>query len=104
MRQRLKVSLVQRKLKKKKKNDVILAPTQQEEAPQLREQPLMPNTQSSSMIEDAEMGGSASCVTNCTGNEDATKEINGTDIMEEPMVQKAIELFEARKVTVQSKI
>lgn len=103
MRQRLKVLLVQRKLKKKK-NDVIPVPTQQEETPQAREQPFIPNAQSSSMIEDAEMGGSASCVTNCTESEDATKEINGTDIMEEPMVQKAIELFEARKVTVQSKI
>jgi len=89
---------------KEKKNDVIPAHAEQEELQQVREQPLMPNTQSSSMIEDAEMGGSASCISNCTENEDATKEINGTDITEEPMVQKAIELFEARKITVQSKI
>jgi len=65
--------------------------------PQMQEQP------STSMIEDAEMGGNASCVTNC--NDAApVEEFNGTDITKEPMVQKAIEMFEARKVTVQSKI
>jgi len=68
-------------------------------------QPQMEEPQSTSMIEDAEMGGSASCVTNCSQSaEESTKEYNGTDITQEPMVQKAIELFEARKVTVQSKI
>ena len=68
-------------------------------------QPVMSEPQSTSMIEDAEMGGSASCVTNCSPSaEEATQELNGTDITQEPMVQKAIELFEARKVIVQSKI
>ncbi len=68
-------------------------------------QPVMNEPQSTSMIEDAEMGGSASCVTNCSPTaEEATQELNGTDITQEPMVQKAIELFEARKVIVQSKI
>ena len=58
-----------------------------------------------SMVEDAEMGGSASCVTNCSQSAiESTKEYNGSDITQEPMVQKAIELFEAKKVTVQSKI
>ncbi|MFA5455628.1 MAG: DNA polymerase III subunit gamma/tau [Sulfurimonas sp.] len=56
-----------------------------------------------SMIEDAEIGGSASCVTNCDSS-DYSREINGADILEEPMVQKATELFEATKRTVQSKI
>ena len=68
-------------------------------------QPAMNEPQSTSMIEDAEMGGSASCVTNCSqAPQESVKELNGTDITQEPMVQKAIELFEARKVTVQSKI
>ena len=67
-------------------------------------QPTMEHSQSTSMIEDAEIGGSASCVTNCSQNDESTKEINGTDITQEPMVQKAIELFEAKKVTIQSKI
>jgi len=59
--------------------------------------------QSASMIEDVEIGGNASCVTNCDDPAplDAT---NGVDITKEPMVAKAIEMFEARKVTVQSKI
>ena len=67
-------------------------------------QPQMQNEQSTSMIEDAEIGGGASCVTNCQDSDPSTKELNGTDITQEPMVQKAIEMFEARKVTVQSKI
>ena len=60
--------------------------------------------QSTSMIEDAEMGGSASCITNCSESDESTKEINGVDITEEPMVQKAIEIFEAKRVIIQSKI
>ena len=67
-------------------------------------QPSMQETQSTSMVEDAEMGGSASCVSNCSATDTSTQEINGTDITQEPMVQKAIELFEAKKVTIQSKI
>ncbi|MDD2790857.1 MAG: DNA polymerase III subunit gamma/tau [Sulfurimonas sp.] len=67
-------------------------------------QPSMQEEQSTSMIEDAEMGGSASCVSNCSDTSNAVVEINGTDITQEPMVQKAIELFEAKKVTIQSKI
>jgi len=68
-------------------------------------QPIMSEPQSISMIEDAEIGGSASCVTDCSqSTQEASKEINGTDITQEPMVQKAIEMFEAKKVTVQSKI
>ncbi|DAB28445.1 MAG: DNA polymerase III subunit gamma/tau [Sulfurimonas sp. RIFOXYD12_FULL_33_39] len=60
-------------------------------------------TPSTSMIEDAEIGGSASCVANCN-TVDSSKEINGADILDEPMIQKATELFEAKKITIQSKI
>lgn len=60
-------------------------------------------SQSSSMIEDAEIGGSMSCVTDCSDQE-STKEIDALDIRDEPMVQKALELFEAKKMTIQSKI
>lgn len=59
--------------------------------------------QSTSMIEDAEMGGSASCVTNCQ-NSDTSREIDAAEIKDEAMVQKAVELFEAKKMTIQSKI
>jgi len=69
-----------------------------------RVEPSMNEPQSSTMIEDAEMGGSASCVTNCGNEQTPVEEQNGTDITQEPMVLKAIEMFEAKKVIVQSKI
>ena len=59
--------------------------------------------QSTSMIEDAELGGNTSCVSNCD-DPAPLDETNGVDITQEPMVARAIEMFEARKVTVQSKI
>jgi DNA polymerase-3 subunit gamma/tau len=59
--------------------------------------------QSPSTVEEIEAGGAASCVTNCA-EASVQDEIDGTDITKEPMVQKAIELFEAKKVTIQSKI
>ena len=59
--------------------------------------------QSTSMIEDAEMGGNVSCVANCD-DPAPLDETDGVDITQEPMVAKAIEMFEAKKVTVQSKI
>ena len=64
----------------------------------------MQYTQSTSMVEDAEIGGSASCVTNCENSDESSKEIDGVEIKDEPMVQKAVELFEAKKMTIQSKI
>jgi len=68
------------------------------------QQPIMQEPQSISMVEDAEMGGSASCVTNCSDSSDSIKEIDGVDILNEPMVQRATELFEATKRTIQQKI
>jgi len=59
--------------------------------------------QSTSMIEDAELGGNTSCATNCD-DPAPLDETNGVDITQEPMVARAIEMFEAKKVTVQSKI
>jgi DNA polymerase-3 subunit gamma/tau len=67
------------------------------------EQPTMSEPQSTSMVEDAEIGGSASCVTNCDSS-DSSKEIDAVQMKDEPMVQKAVELFEAKKMTIQSKI
>ena len=67
------------------------------------EQPKMQEFQAPSMIEDIEIGGGASCVTNCSVNE-PEQERNSDDITKEPIVKQAIELFEAKKVTVQSKI
>ena len=68
------------------------------------EQPTMPEPQSTSMIEDAEIGGSGSCVSSCAGEAEPPKEINGADILNEPIVQRATELFEATKRTIQLKI
>ena len=59
--------------------------------------------QSASTVEDVETGGGASCVTNCA-EASMQDETDGTDITKEPMIQKAIEMFEAKKITVQSKI
>jgi len=84
-----------------KKNDIPLGTAPQ---PAKIEQPQMQHEQSTSMVEDAEMGGSASCVTNCSPAESEVKEVSETNIKDEPMVQKAIELFEATKITIQSKI
>jgi len=74
------------------------------EEPIYQQQPMVEAPQSDSMIEDNEIGGSSSCVTNCSDNSDSTKEINGDEILNQPMVQKATELFEATKRTIQSKI
>ena len=52
--------------------------------------------QSPSMVEDVEVGTDASCISVCA-SVDSTKEIDGAKILEEPMVQRATELFEATK-------
>ncbi|NPA66510.1 MAG: DNA polymerase III subunit gamma/tau [Epsilonproteobacteria bacterium] len=44
----------------------------------------------------------SSCVASCAGLDEPQNEVN--DIMDEPMVQKAMELFEAKKVVIQSKV
>ncbi len=89
------------------KQEVPQQTTQSVEIPQTSQaniqQPVMDEPQSNTMIEDAEIGGAGSCVTNCN-EQTPVEEQNGTDITQEPMVQKAIEMFEAKKVIVQSKI
>ncbi|TDA62991.1 DNA polymerase III subunit gamma/tau [Sulfuricurvum sp. IAE1] len=57
--------------------------------------------ENASMIEEAEVGV-GSCVASC--DETSTKEFDGGDLLKEPMIQKAAELFEAVKITVQSKV
>jgi DNA polymerase-3 subunit gamma/tau len=70
-----------------------------QEAPQEPEA----SPQSASMTEDVETG-SGSCVTGCDTNDESSKELDGSTILDEPLIQKAAELFEATKITVQSKI
>ena len=57
-----------------------------------------------SMVSDVEVGESASCTVGCSNNDQSVKEIDSNTIKNEPMVQKAMELFEATKITIQSKI
>jgi len=54
-----------------------------------------------SMIEENDLGN-ASCVNN--NHNEAAIAMNTPDLLEEPMVKKATELFEATKITIQSKI
>jgi len=54
----------------------------------------------SSMIEEAEFG--SSCVSNQAGLE--AKELQTQDLLNDPLVQKAKELFKAKKVIVRSKV
>ncbi|MCD4667932.1 MAG: DNA polymerase III subunit gamma/tau [Sulfurimonas sp.] len=68
------------------------------------EQPIINEPQSASMIEDIEIGEGSSCVTNSPTNNETVKEINGAEILNEPIVQRATELFEATKRTVQAKV
>ncbi len=63
----------------------------------------MQEFQPASMTEEIETG-SGSCVTGCDATDEATKEFDGASILEEPMIQKAKELFEATKITIQSKV
>ena len=80
--------------------------TEKEKTPKLEVKPTAPQEQlqPSSIIEESEVGGSNSCVSSCGGETTPVKEIDGADILNDPIVQRATELFEATKRTVQSKI
>jgi len=52
--------------------------------------------------EENEVIGASSCVASCAGLDEAKSEVD--DIMQEEVVQKAVELFEAKKVIIQSKV
>jgi len=75
--------------------------------PQVPQQPLhdmiQSAPQSSSMTEETEVG-TGSCVAGCSDSDQSTKEFDGQSILDEPMIQKATELFEATKITVQNKV
>ena len=80
-------------------------PCTKEPKEELKEQPQHSTEsegQSATMIEDAEGISASSCVASCAGLDEPRQEVD--DIMSEPMVQKAVELFEAKKVVVQSKV
>jgi DNA polymerase-3 subunit gamma/tau len=70
----------------------------QTDAPEAYEPP-----QTSSMTEESEVG-TGSCVAGCSDSDQSTKEFDGRAILDEPMIQKATELFEATKITIQNKV
>ncbi len=75
--------------------------------PTPEEMDAQPVEESASMVEDEIMDGS--CVSGCAGEDaskldEASKEIDAAAIMEEPMIKKAQEMFEATKITIQSKV
>ncbi len=75
--------------------------------PTPEEMDAQPVEESGSMVEDEVMDGS--CVSGCAGEDastldEASKEIDAAAIMEEPMIKKAQEMFEATKITIQSKV
>ena len=81
-------------------NNPSAMPTQE----QMDAQPI---EEAASMIEDEIMD--ASCVSGCQGEDasnldEASKEIDASSIMDEPMIKKAQEMFEATKITIQSKV
>lgn len=91
----------QGKAQKEHQTEAVQTPSAQEiQTPPIEEKES--ESQAESMIEDVE-AGIGSCVTSCS-EQTPLEEQNGTDITQEPMVQKAIEMFEAKKVIVQSKI
>ena len=59
--------------------------------------------QSASMTEEIETG-SGSCVTGCSEDAMSAREVDGNAILEEPLIKKATELFEATKITIQNKV
>ena len=67
------------------------------------EEPEAYPAEGSSMVEESEVG-TGSCVASCSQGNESVKEFDGASILEEPMIQKAMELFEATKITIQSKI
>ena len=69
----------------------------------LPEEDPRPAPQVSSMTEESEVG-TGSCVAGCSESDQSTKEFDGQAILNEPMIQKATELFEATKITVQNKV
>ncbi len=96
-----------------KTEEVLVAPeqssstTEHSPVPTSAEMDAQPVEEVASMIEDEVMDGS--CVSGCSGEDpsnldEASKEIDAQAIMEEPMIKKAQEMFEATKITIQSKV
>ena len=99
-----------RELEKKKLDETPVAPHYEPTPDEMDAQPV---EEPGSMVEDEVMRESdiqdASCVSGCRPEDganldEASKEIDAQAIMEEPMIKKAQEMFEATKITIQSKV
>ena len=90
-----------KKLECTKSEDTLPTP-QTEKTPTPNSKTQTPPPHSTTTKEQTEAINASSCVASCAGIEEPKAEIN--DILEEPVVQKAIKLFEAKRVIVQSKV
>jgi DNA polymerase-3 subunit gamma/tau len=84
-----------------------MAPEYHSPVPTSQEMDAQPMEESFSMVEEEILEGS--CVSGCAGEDasnldEASKEIDAASIMDEPMIKKAQEMFEATKITIQSKV
>ena len=85
----------------------VMAPEYHSPVPSSQEMEAQPMEESFSMVEEEILEGS--CVSGCAGEDasnldEASKEIDAASIMDEPMIKKAQEMFEATKITIQSKV
>lgn len=83
------------------------APEYHSPVPTSEQMDAQPMEESFSMVEEEILEGS--CVSGCAGEDassldEASKEIDAASIMDEPMIKKAQEMFEATKITIQSKV
>ncbi|WOE70333.1 DNA polymerase III subunit gamma/tau [Hydrogenimonas thermophila] len=74
-----------------------------DEQPQSENQDANGTTDTSGMVEDVDFNN-ASCVTGNCSAEDPSKEIDVKDILNDPMVKKAQELFNAKKIVIRPKV
>ena len=81
-----------------------------QEPPQLKDKQIQSENQdengatdTSGMVEDVDFN-SAGCVTGNCSKEEPSKEIDVKDILNDPMVKKAQELFAAKKIVIRSKV
>jgi len=77
--------------------------SEQEESLKKNDLPAEANTDSSSMIEDIELHDHADASTPAKEKENS-KEYDGTEILNEPFIKKAVELFDAQKIKIKPKI
>ena len=79
------------------------APTQEPKTAEESRNDANAETHTASMIEDIECN-SAGCVTGNCSEAEPSREFDAKEIQNDPMVQKAVELFGAKKIVIRSKV